>query len=217
MNPKEIIARRIAKEFKDGDVINLGFGIPNQAQNFIPEGMDIILQTENGALRFGKSPTKETFAAEYANSGGGPVTLLPGASVFDIQTSFAYIRGGHVDITVIGALEVDQHGSIANWTIPGVFSPGMGGAMDLLAGSKYSIAALQQTDKHGNSKLLSECQLPLTAPKALSRIITDMAVFDIEDEKFKLIEVAPGVTVEEVLAKTAGEVVVSDTVVEMDI
>lgn len=215
MHPKELIARRIAKEFKEGDVVNLGFGIPNQAQNYVPEDLDVILQTENGGLRFGASPTVDTLDPDLSNSGGMPITLTKGASLFDIQTSFAYIRGGHVDLSVLGALEVDQYGNIANWNIPGEFAPGMGGAMDLLVGAKYVVASLMHTDKEGNSKLLEECTLPLSAPKVVDRVITELAVFDIEDNKFVLKEVAPGATVDEIIDKTAGEVVVPDDVKEM--
>lgn len=214
MNPKELIARRIAEEFNDGDIINLGFGIPNLSANFIPEGVEVILQAENGALRFGAAPTATTLNPDLGNSGGMPITLLPGASTFDLQTSFSIIRGGHVDQTVLGALEVDQHGNIANWMIPGVKAPGMGGAMDLLVGAKRVIAAIQHVDKHGESKLLADCTLPLSASHALDLIITDLAVFEIKDDKYFLTEVAPGVTVEEVIEKTAGEVVVSENVKE---
>lgn len=214
MNPKELIARRIGLEFNDGDIVNLGFGIPNASSNYIPDGVNVILQAENGALRFGVTPTASTLTPDYGNSGGAPITLLPGASTFDLQTSFAIIRGGHVDKTVLGALEVDQAGNIANWMVPGVMAPGMGGAMDLLVGAKQVIAAIQHTDKKGNSKLLTECTLPLSAANAVDMVITELAVFEIKDGKFFLTEYAPGVTVEEILEKTAGEVVVSENVKE---
>lgn len=217
MNAKEIIARRVALEFQDGDVVNLGFGIPNASADYIPDGVNVILQAENGALRFGETPTKDTYHPNLANSGGAPITLLPGAATFDIQTSFAIIRGGHVDATVLGALEVSQDGSIANWLIPGKFAPGMGGAMDLLVGSKRVIVALQHTDKTGESKLLKECSLPLSAKGVVSKVITDLAVMEFQDGKFLLKEVAPGVTVDEVLAKTVGEVIVADHVTTMPI
>lgn len=217
MNAKEIIARRVAQEFQDGDVVNLGFGIPNASADYIPDGVNVVLQAENGALRFGATPTKDTYHPNLANSGGAPITLLPGASTFDIQTSFAIIRGGHVDATVLGALEVSQDASIANWIIPGKFAPGMGGAMDLLVGAKRVIVAIQHTDKHGESKILKECSLPLSAKGVVSLVITDLAVFGFQDGKFLLKEVAPGVTVEEVLEKTAGEVIVADQVITMPI
>lgn len=217
MKAKEIIARRVAQEFHDGDVVNLGFGIPNASADYIPDGVNVVLQAENGALRFGATPTKENYHPNLANSGGAPITLLSGASTFDIQTSFAIIRGGHVDATVLGALEVSQDASIANWIIPGKFAPGMGGAMDLLVGAKRVIVALQHTDKKGESKILKTCSLPLSAKGVVSMVITDLAVFGFQDGKFLLKEVAPGVTVEEVLAKTAGEVIVSDQVITMPI
>lgn len=212
MNSKELIARRIAEELVDGQVINLGFGIPNMAANYIEDDVEVYLQTENGGIIFGGAPTKETMDYNVANSGGGPITLRPGASTFDLTTSFALIRGGHVDQCVLGALEVDQHGSIANWMIPGVLAPGMGGAMDLLAGSKRVIAALMHTDKDGDSKIKAECTLPLSAANAVHLIITDLAVFSVLDGKLQLDEIAEGVTVEEVLEKTEAEVVVSDNV-----
>ena len=217
MKAKEIIARRVALEFKDGDVINLGFGIPNASADYIPEGVNVILQAENGALRFGETPTKENYDANLANSGGAPITLLPGASLFDLQTSFAIIRGGHVDATVLGALEVSQDGSIANWIIPDKFAPGMGGAMDLLVGAKRVIAAIQHTTVDGKSKLLKECTLPLSAKGVLDLVITELAVFGFQDGKFLLKELAPGVSLEEVLEKTEGEVIVSDDLKTMSI
>lgn len=179
MDSKEIIARRVAKEFKEGMVANLGFGIPNMAANYLPDGMEIILQCENGALRFGATPKRGESDPDLANSGGAPITLLPGASTFDLDLSFSIIRGGHVDITALGALEVDQEGNIANWKIPGVFAPGMGGAMDLLVGAKYVIAALNHRDKKGNSKILKKCTLPLSAQKCVDLIITDKAVMKV--------------------------------------
>lgn len=216
MKPKELIARRIAEELTEGQVINLGFGIPNMAANYIDEDVEVYLQTENGGIIFGGAPTEETLDPDVANSGGGPITLLPGASTFDVATSFALIRGGHVDQAVLGALEVDQHGSIANWMIPGKLAPGMGGAMDLLAGSKRIIAALIHTDKSGESKVKAECTLPLSAANAVDLIITNLAVFTVLDEgKLRLDEIAEGVTVEEVLEQTEAEVVVADEVKTM--
>ena len=217
MKAKEIIARRFAQEFKDGDVVNLGFGIPNASADYIPDGVNVILQAENGALRFGETPTKDNYNPNLANSGGAPITLLPGAALFDLQTSFAIIRGGHVDATVLGALEVSQDGSIANWIIPGKFAPGMGGAMDLLVGAKRVIGAIQHTTSDGESKLLPECTLPLSAKGVLDLVITELAVFGFQDGKFLLKELAPGVTLEEVLEKTAGEVIVSEDLKTMSI
>lgn len=216
MKSKEIIARRVALEFKDGDVINLGFGIPNASADYIPEGVNVILQAENGALRFGETPTKENYNANLANSGGSHYSFT-GASLFDLQTSFAIIRGGHVDATVLGALEVSQDGSIANWIIPDKFAPGMGGAMDLLVGVKRVIAAIQYTTVDGKSKMLKECTLPLSAKGVLDLVITELAVFGFQDGKFLLKELAPGVSLEEVLEKTEGEVIVSDDLKTMSI
>ncbi|MGY4105363.1 3-oxoacid CoA-transferase subunit B [Ignavigranum ruoffiae] len=217
MKPKEIIARRIAKEFKDGDVLNLGFGIPNLSAAYLPADVKVTLQAENGALKFGPPPTEETLNPDYSNSGGMPLTFQKGASTFSMLTSFAIIRGGHVDCTALGALEVDQEGSIANWMVPGVLAPGMGGAMDLLVGAKRVIASLQHCDKHGNSKVLKKCTLPLSAKSCLDLIITDLAVFEFQAGKLLLVETAPGVSVEDVLAKTEADVIVSDNVKVMDI
>ncbi|EFR30484.1 3-oxoacid CoA-transferase subunit B [Eremococcus coleocola] len=217
MNAKEIIARRIAKEFNDGDFINLGFGIPNLSAAYTPENVHVILQAENGAMLFGPPPTPAEAKPNSSNSGGMPITMKPGASTFDGLTSFALIRGGHVDQTVLGALEVDQEGNIANWSIPGVLAPGMGGAMDLLVGAKRVIASIQHTDKKGNSKILKKCTLPLSAAHCLDLVITDKAVFGFQDGKFLLKETAPGVSVDDVLAITEGDVVVADDVHEMDI
>ncbi len=214
---KEIIAKRIAQEFENGSVINLGFGIPTSSANYIPEGINVILQTENGGLMFGAAPKKGEHNPELANAAGQPITLLKGASAFDLATSFCIIRGGHVDATVLGALEVDQEGNIANWKIPGVKVPGMGGAMDLLVGAKKVIAALKHTDKNGNSKILKKCSLPLSATNAVDKIITDLAVFDIIDGKLILIEVAPGVSEEYIRERTEADYTVSDNLKEMKI
>lgn len=217
MDSREIIARRIAKEFRDGMVANLGFGMPTMAANYLPEGMQITLQTENGGLRFGATPKIGQSDPDVANSGGAPITLLPGASTFEMDLSFAIIRGGHVDITALGALEVDQEGNIANWKIPGAFAPGMGGAMDLLVGAKYVVAALNHNDKKGDSKVLKKCTLPLSAAKAVDLIITDKAVMEVTDKGLILKEVAPGLTVEEVIKSTEAELIIPDEVKVMDI
>lgn len=217
MDSREIIARRIAKEFREGMVANLGFGIPTMAANYLPEGMEITLQTENGGLNFGSTPKRGEGDPDLANSGGAPITLLPGASTFEMDLSFAIIRGGHVDITALGALEVDQEGNIANWNIPGVFAPGMGGAMDLLVGAKYVIAALSHNDKKGSSKVLKKCKLPLSATKCVDIIITDKAVMKITDKGLVLTEVAPGLTVDEVVKNTDADLIIADDVKEMEI
>lgn len=215
MVAKEIIARRIAQEFKDGMIVNLGFGIPNLSANYKPKDVHVYLQAENGALGFGPNATETSADPDLGNSGGMPITLLPGASTFDMLTSFAIIRGGHVDMTVLGALEVAENGDIANWLIPGVLAPGMGGAMDLLVGAKKVVVSLQHTDKKGNSKVLKRCSLPLSAAGVVNMIITNLAVFEVVEGGLLLIETAPGVSVEEVLEKTEATVIVSENVKEM--
>jgi len=212
MKDRQFIARRIAEEFKDGMVINLGFGMPTEAANFIPEGVNVILQTENGGLMFGPKPKRGESDPDLGNAGGQPITMLPGACVFDMATSFGIIRGGHVDATVLGALEVDQDGNIANWKIPGKFIPGMGGGMDLLIGAKKVIAALSHTDKEGNSKILKKCSLPLSAAHAVDLIITDKAVMEVTKAGLVLKELAPGVTIEEVLSCTDAELIIPETI-----
>lgn len=217
MKDREIIARRIAKEFKSGMVINLGFGMPTMSANYIEEGVEVVLQTENGGLVFGPAPKKGESDPDLGNAGGEPITMLPGASAFDLTTSFAIIRGGHVDMTVLGALEVDQEGNIANWKIPGKFVPGMGGAMDLLVGAKKVVASLSHTDKDGNSKILKKCTLPLSASGVVKTIITEKAVMEVTPKGLILREVAPGITVDEVVKITDAELIVPNDVKFMDI
>jgi acetate CoA/acetoacetate CoA-transferase beta subunit len=212
---RDIIARRIAQEFEDGAVINLGFGMPTASANYIPEGVNVVLQTENGALMFGAAPKYGDHNPEFANAAGQPVTMLTGASIFDLAFSFCVIRGGHVDATVLGALEVDELGNIANWKIPGVRVPGMGGAMDLLTGAKKVITALNHTDKSGASKVLKRCTLPLSAAGVVNRIITDLAVFDVDDQGLTLIEIVPGLTVDELRDKTEASFRVSENLKEI--
>lgn len=212
---REIIAKRIAQEFNDGEVINLGFGMPTASANYIPDGVNVILQTENGGLMFGAAPALGEHNPEVANAAGQPVTMLTGAAAFDLAFSFCIIRGGHVDATVLGALEVDGLGNIANWKIPGVRVPGMGGAMDLLGGAKKVIASLNHTDKEGNSKILKKCTLPLSAAGVVDRIITELAVFDVESDGLVLIEKAPGVSVDDIREKTEAAFRVSDNLKEM--
>lgn len=215
MNSRELIARRVAKEFKSGMVVNLGFGIPTLSSNYIPDGTSVILQTENGGLSFGSAPKKGQADPDLGNAGGEPITMLPGASTFDLATSFAIIRGGHVDMTVLGALELDQEGNIANWKIPGAFVPGMGGAMDLLTGAKKVVAALAHNDKNGKSKILKKCTLPLSASKVVDIIITDKAVIDVTNDGLVLKEVAPGLTVDDVIKATEADLIIPDDVKEM--
>jgi 3-oxoacid CoA-transferase subunit B len=212
---RDQIAMRVAQEFHDGDYINLGIGIPTLAANFVPQDMQVMLQSENGLLGMGPYPTEEQVDADMINAGKETVTAGVGASIFNSADSFAMIRGGHVDVTVLGAFEVDVNGNIASWMIPGKLIKGMGGAMDLVAGAKNIIVTMTHADKHGNSKLLAECTLPLTGVNCINRVITDLAVLEIRDGAFHLLERAPGVSVDEIVSKTAGKVVVSDHVTEM--
>ena len=212
---REQIAQRVAREFKDGDYVNLGIGIPTLAANYVPDGVSVMLQSENGLLGMGPYPTKAEVDADMINAGKETVTAITGASIFNSAESFAMIRGGHVDITVLGAFEVDQHGNIASWMIPGKLVKGMGGAMDLVAGAKNIIVTMTHADKYGNSKLLPECTLPLTGVNCITSIITDLAVLEIRDQAFYLTEHAPGVSIEEIKAKTAGKLIIPDHVPEM--
>ena len=212
---RDQIATRVAQEFKDGDYVNLGIGIPTLAANFVPDGISVMLQSENGLLGMGPNPTEEQLDADMINAGKETVTAVTGASIFNSAESFAMIRGGHVDITVLGAFEVDVNGNIASWMIPNKLIKGMGGAMDLVAGAKNIIVTMTHADKHGNSKLLAECTLPLTGVNCITKIITDLAVLEVKNKAYYLLERAPGVTVEEIKEKTAGELVVPDNVPEM--
>jgi 3-oxoacid CoA-transferase subunit B len=212
---REQLAQRVAQEFHDGYYVNLGIGIPTLAANYIPDGMQVMLQSENGLLGMGPFPLDEEVDADLINAGKQTVTMATGASLFSSAESFAMIRGGHVDLTVLGAFEVDSQGNIASYMIPGKLIKGMGGAMDLVAGADNIIVTMTHASKHGESKLLSECTLPLTGKGCIKRVLTDLALLDIEDGKFILRERAPGVTVEEIAALTAGELVVPDDVPEM--
>ncbi|MBC8315792.1 MAG: CoA transferase subunit B, partial [Bacteroidetes bacterium] len=201
---KNDIAKRISQELKDGYYVNLGIGIPTLVANYIPEGMEVILQSENGLLGIGPFPTEDEIDADLINAGKQTVTAIPGASYFDSASSFAMIRGGHIDLTVLGAFEVAENGDIASWKVPGKLIKGMGGAMDLVAAAKNIIVAMQHTDKAGNSKLLKSCTLPLTGVNCVQRIVTNLAVIDLVEEGFKLVERAPGVSVEEIQNATEG-------------
>lgn len=212
---KEQIAQRIAQELKDGFYVNLGIGIPTLVANYIPEGMEVILQSENGLLGMGPFPKKGQADPDLINAGKQTVTILPGGSFFDSATSFAMIRGGHVDLTVLGAFEVSDQGDIASWKIPGKMVKGMGGAMDLVAAAKNIIVAMQHTSKDGKSKLLKECTLPLTGEKCIKKIVSDLAVLEVTDDGFVLLERAPGVSVEEIKNATEGKLTIPENVPEM--
>lgn len=212
---REQLAQRVARELKDGYYVNLGIGIPTLVANYVPEGMEVMLQSENGLLGMGPFPTEATIDADMINAGKQTVTAATGASIFSSAESFAMIRGGHVDLTVLGAFEVDVHGNIASYMIPGKLIKGMGGAMDLVAGADNIIVTMTHASKHGDSKLLSNCTLPLTGAGCISKVLTDLAFIEIKDGKFHLLERAPGVSVEEIIKLTAGELVVPDHVPEM--
>lgn len=212
MDKRQMIGSRIAREFKDGDYVNLGIGLPTMAVDYIPEGVHVVFQSENGMLGVGPSPAEGKEDPDMINAGGGFITALKGASFFDSALSFAIIRGGHIDATVLGALQVDQQGNLANWMIPGKMVPGMGGAMDLVTGARKVIVAMEHCDKRGNPKILKECNLPLTAKGKVSLIITDMAVIEVTESDLVLREVAVGTTVEDVLKATEAELIVPEQV-----
>lgn len=214
---KEQIAQRIAKELKDGYYVNLGIGIPTLVANYVPEGIVVEFQSENGILGMGRFPTAEKIDPDLINAGKQTITAMPGASFFSSATSFAMIRGQHIQLTVLGGMEVSENGDIANWKIPGKMVKGMGGAMDLVSSAENIIVAMMHTNRAGESKLLKDCSLPLTGVGCVKKIVTDLAVLDIAPEGgFILREVAPGVSIDEVKAKTEGKLIVGDDVVEID-
>ena len=215
MLDKNGIAKRIAQELRDGWYVNLGIGIPTLVANYIPDGIEVEFQSENGILGMGPFPIEGEEDADMINAGKQTVTLQPGAVLFDSATSFAMIRGRHVQLTVLGAMEVSESGDIANWKIPGRMVKGMGGAMDLVASAENIIVAMMHTSKSGDSKLLPECTLPITGVKCVKKIVTNMAVIDVTDQGFKLLERAPGVSVDEIVNATAGRLIVDGDIPEM--
>lgn len=217
MDKKEMqhyIAKRVAQELEDGFIVNLGIGLPTLVSNYVPEGNDVILQSENGFVGLGPAATEETYDESITNAGGGYVTINTGGAFFDSALSFGIIRGGHVDLTVLGALQVDEKGNIANYMIPGKMVPGMGGAMDLISGAKKVIVAMEHTNK-GAHKILKECNLPLTAKHQVDMIITEMAVMKVTDQGIKIVELNPVYTLAQVQAATEAELIDSETITEM--
>jgi len=215
MLDKNGIAKRIAQELQNGWYVNLGIGIPTLVANYIPEGISVEFQSENGLLGMGPFPTEENVDADLINAGKQTVTTLPGASIFDSSTSFAMIRGQHIQLTVLGAMEVADNGDIANWKIPGKMVKGMGGAMDLVASAENIIVAMMHTNRAGESKLLKQCTLPITGVQCVKKVVSNLAVLDITPEGFKLLETAPGVSVEEVKNATEGRLVIEGYIPEM--
>lgn len=214
---KEQIAQRIARELRNGYYVNLGIGIPTLVANYIPAGVEVVLQSENGLLGMGPFPEEGQEDPDLINAGKQTITTVPGSSFFDSAMSFGMIRAGKVDLTVLGAMEVSDQGDIANWKIPGKMVKGMGGAMDLVASARNIIVAMMHTNPKGESKLLPQCQLPLTGVKCVRKIVSDLAVLDITPEGFRLLERAPGVSVEEIKAKTAGRLVVEGEIPEIQL
>ncbi|BBU69724.1 3-oxoacid CoA-transferase subunit B [Fluviibacter phosphoraccumulans] len=213
MTPKDRIAARAAKELMDGDIVNLGIGLPTQIPQYLPPDVEITLQSENGFLGLG--PLDGTPVQNLVNAGGNPCGISPGAAFFDSAMSFALIRGGHIDVTILGGLQVDQHGNLANWKVPGKMVPGMGGAMDLVTGARKVIVVMEHCAKDGSPKILDRCSLPLTALAKVHRIITELAVFDIQDDKLILQEIAPDLSIESLAQKTGATFVISNTLAEM--
>ncbi|MEO7048370.1 MAG: 3-oxoacid CoA-transferase subunit B [Ferruginibacter sp.] len=211
------IAQRIAKELQDGFYVNLGIGIPTLVANYIPEGMDVVLQSENGLLGMGPFPIEGEEDADLINAGKQTITTLPGSSFFDSALSFGMIRSGKVNLTVLGAMEVSEKGDIASWKIPGKMVKGMGGAMDLVASAKNIIVAMMHTNPMGESKLLKECVLPLTGVRCVKKIVTDLGVIQLTEKGFKLLERAPGVTIEEIIAKTAAPLIIEGDIPEIQL
>ncbi|MDF2592038.1 MAG: CoA transferase subunit [Clostridia bacterium] len=213
---REVIVKRVANELKDGNLVNLGIGLPTQVVNYIPEGVDVLLHSENGFVGLGPTPKPGEEDKDIVNAGSQPASHVTGAAYFDSAMSFAIIRGGHLDVTVLGALQVDQKGNLANWMIPGKMVPGMGGAMDLVVGAKRVIVAMEHTAK-GEAKILKQCNLPLTAAGEVDMIVTDMGVIQVTPEGLVLTEIAPETTVEEVISMTEAELIISKDLKVMDV
>ncbi len=212
---REQIAQRISQELKDGYYVNLGIGIPTLVANYVPKGMDVLFQSENGLLGMGEFPTEETIDPDLINAGKQTVTAVTGASYFSSAESFAMIRGGHIDLTVLGAFEVDQKGNIASWMIPGKLVKGMGGAMDLVASARNIIVAMAHANKQGESKILKSCNLPLTGVHCVRKVVTDLAVLELREGAFHLLERAPGVSVEDIKKLTEADLYIPEHVPEM--
>lgn len=213
---REVIAKRVAQELHDGDVVNLGIGLPTLIANYLPDGIDVMLQSENGFIGLGSTPEEGQEDKYIANAGGQPVTIKEGGAFFDSAMSFTIIRGGHVDVTVLGALQVDEKGNLANWMIPGKMVPGMGGAMDLVVGAKRVILAMEHTQK-GAPKILKECTLPLTAAGQVNLIVTEMAVIEVTPKGLVLRELGPESTVEDIVAATAANLIIADDLKTMNV
>lgn len=215
MNPKEVIARRVAKEFENGQLINLGIGLPTLTANYIEDGISVTFQSENGMVGMGKIADKDEIDLDTINAGGQYVTINDDGAFFDTSMSFGLIRGGHVDVTVLGALEVDQNGNLANWIVPGKMVPGMGGAMDLVVGAKKVIVSMLHTAK-GKSKILKNCTLPLTAKNVVDMIVTELAVMKVTENGLLVTEISEGVTVEELIEMTEADLIISDDLVRRE-